>query len=187
VFGVWCRVGAVGEGASGPGACARRCLTPLRAVPPNTKSPIRTLYFCNLSGAPSAAQSAPRAWVSGVLALETQISGEGQRPVVDALLLELVQSLGVLPDNAQQIRELNELSDEIRRIVNMAVHLGMSWACWRDDRRQLWLFVAEMWLPRSRELGVPVLQLDQYGGPRAMNRSGTWFKAGQGQWERGAD
>ena len=108
---------------------------------------------------------------------------------VDELLTELVQSVDeLIPEGAYQILDQSSLPTALRRLARYALHTGHSWACWVDDNGRAWLFLAEMSLTLSRESGVPVLQVDQYGEDGQIRDTGKWIAAGDGKWQRcGAD
>jgi hypothetical protein len=107
-----------------------------------------------------------------------------QAPPADALLHEWIESLGVLPREANAIHEQGELSPALRRIVRMAMHMGRSWSCWGDAKQRLWLFVADISPLLSREQGASVLQVDQYREGGELKDSGTWTSAPDGTWRR---
>lgn len=102
---------------------------------------------------------------------------------VDALLREVVRERGALPADAYEIGDLGEVPASLRRIVQIAAHFGRSCSCWKDDRNRHFLFVGEMSLELSRERGVPVLQVDQYGEDGLMS-STKWVADHQGKWQR---
>ena len=104
---------------------------------------------------------------------------------VDELLTELVQSVDeLIPEGAYQILDQSSLPTALGRLVRYAMHSGHSWACWVDDGGHAWLFLAEMSLALSRESGVPVLQVDQYGEDGQIRDTGTWIAAHDGKWQR---
>jgi hypothetical protein len=104
---------------------------------------------------------------------------------VDELLTELVQSVDeLIPEGAYQILDQASLPTALNRLARYAVFKGHSWACWVDDSGHAWLFLAEMSLTLSRERGVPVLQVDQYGEDGQMRDSGKWIAAHDGKWQR---
>jgi hypothetical protein len=104
-----------------------------------------------------------------------------QQPTyLDTLLDALVQQLRVLPEDADPIRDHNNLPPALLQIVREATHIGQSWACWANGRGQHWLFVAEMPLTR----GTPLLRLDQYNGTGNLRASSRWRCGDDDQWQR---
>jgi len=103
-----------------------------------------------------------------------------QPSYLDALLDGLVVQMGLLPEDADPIRDRAMLPSALRQIVRMATHVGQSWASWANRRGQHWLFVAEMPLTR----GTPMLQLDQYNEAGDLRASSEWQCGDDDQWRR---
>ena len=103
-----------------------------------------------------------------------------QPSYLDTLLDALVTQLGVIPQDADPIRDRDNLPGALRQIVKMATHVGQSWAAWADARGHCWLFVAEMPLTR----GTPVLHLDQYNATGELRGSSKWRCGDDDQWRR---
>src|SRR5690242_13370084 len=93
---------------------------------------------------------------------------------VEVVLHELLQHLSALPQDAYDVCDIGELPAGLRQVATTAKSIGQACSCWTDDRRQHWLFVAEMSRALSRERGVPVLQVDQYGDDGELKETGRW-------------
>ena len=104
-------------------------------------------------------------------------------PLVDRLLHEVVQSIAILPEGAMLL-ERYELSAPLRRIVAMATNIGQSWAAWGDAGGNVWLIVAQVSRPLSRERVAPVLQIDRYDAHGETQDTGRWVRDGQAHWRR---
>ncbi len=101
------------------------------------------------------------------------------------LLRELVQTLNVLPKNADEVCDTATLPPALRRFVRCAAHLDASWAIrWVDDAGHAWFYFAEMPLELSREHGKPVLQIDRYDEDGAILETSKWLEGHDGKWSR---
>jgi len=91
---------------------------------------------------------------------------------------------GLLPDDCYQVRNPLALPPQLQRVLaGEAVHNGRTWACWADNFRA-WLFTCEMSLIRSRERGMPVLQISIFDEVGGLINAGTWVHAREGTWHR---
>jgi hypothetical protein len=48
----------------------------------------------------------------------------------------------------------------------------------------MWLWACEVSLARSRERGLPVMDVRKYGESGSIEESGTWVRVRQNQWQR---
>lgn len=111
---------------------------------------------------------------------------EIQRPTgVKRLLEAYVSRTGIAP-RSYEIRELQELPANVRKVVLRAMRQGQPWSCWARGSA-IWLFTGEMSLPLSRERGTPVLIVRCYGEDGELRDSGTWRQDVLGSWSRCAD
>ena len=110
-----------------------------------------------------------------------------QRPShVDGLLAWLVRSMGFLPEEANPVLDRSDLPFALRKVVNAATNAGQSWMAWDDAGYHIWLFIAEMSLPLSRERGSPVLRVTRYR-ESGVSQSATWSIDKLAQWHRLGD
>jgi len=100
---------------------------------------------------------------------------------VARLLVSFILSVSDLPTCSRKLRDQNELSHALRRIVARAEKEERVWSCWTDGHH-IWLFTAEMSLPLSRERGVPVLHANWYGEYGEATKSGSWACNREGKW-----
>ena len=118
-----------------------------------------------------------------VTAVETLRLRRLQHPSeVERLLGLYVSSRKLLPEGSYQIRELEGVPKELRRVATRAVEKDGVWCCW-TYQVQTWLFTAEMSLALSRERGTPVLHIQCYSDD-LLQDSGTWTTDQRGSWHR---
>ncbi|HEX4050224.1 MAG TPA: hypothetical protein VHY19_05035 [Steroidobacteraceae bacterium] len=103
-----------------------------------------------------------------------------QPSYLDVLLDTLVTQLHVIPEDADPIRDPNNLTPALVQIAREATHVGQSWACWANGRAQYWFFVAEMPLTR----GTPLVRIDQYDGKGELQSSSRWRCDNDDQWQQ---
>lgn len=96
---------------------------------------------------------------------------------VDVLLRELVVSARLASDDAYEIAARALLPLVLRRVSKYAEHADQSWACWTNDRGDVWFFVAER-LPASEQ----ALQLDHYGEDGLIRGTSRWIADVEGNW-----
>src|SRR5579862_8567270 len=102
---------------------------------------------------------------------------------IDGLLRSLVKSLAVLPDESNVVTKPSELPSALQRVVGQAIKSGQSWMAWQDNGVHVWLFVAEMSMPLSRERGSPVLEMKHYQGD-GLKETAYWVVDRQANWQR---
>ena len=107
-----------------------------------------------------------------------------RRPHIDRLLRSLVMTLRDVPDYASAVHDRGELSSKLQHVISDATKAGQSWCCWADSGFfHIWLFIAELSLPLSRERGIPVLKVKcyrEYGLRETVN----WAVDRQVRWRR---
>jgi hypothetical protein len=105
-------------------------------------------------------------------------------PHIDRLLQSLVKNLGDVPEYAEVVHDYSELPFKLRNVIVDAIKAGHSWCCWAETNfHHIWLFIAEMSLPLSRERGTPVLRL-RYYRDYGLRESATWVIDRQAKWHR---
>lgn len=109
-----------------------------------------------------------------------------QPSYIDGLLKSLAKSMDVVPAYADAALDLDGLPAELRQMAIMASEAGQSWCAWIDKGFHVWLFVAEMSLPLSRERGSPVLELKYYR-EHGLRESGRWVIDRDAKWSRCTD
>jgi hypothetical protein len=110
-----------------------------------------------------------------------------QKPAhVEGLLQSLVKSLGILPDGSDKVADRSELPSALQKVVIKATKDGQSWRAWMHGGVHIWLFVAEMSLPLSRERGSPLIQVKSYRED-GLRESANWLVDRQGKWHRCID
>ena len=109
---------------------------------------------------------------------------EKPRPHIDRLLHSLVRSLGDVPDYAEAVHDYSELPSRLRHVIVDAMKAGQSWCCWGEtDLFHIWLFIAEMSLPLSRDRGTPVFKLKYYR-EYGLRETANWVIDRQAKWHR---
>jgi hypothetical protein len=103
---------------------------------------------------------------------------------VDLLLRELVQAVGILPQDSREILDATDMPAALRRVIKMANHIGHSCSCWADDCNSYSLFIGELSPDLSRERGSLVLLLDHYGGDGKLMGTSQWAQDHSGKWQR---
>jgi hypothetical protein len=120
----------------------------------------------------------------GASRLKTQTLRMLQQPShIDGLLRSLVKSLAVLPDESNAVTDPGELPSALQRVVAQAIKAGQSWMAWQDVGVRVWLFVAEMSLPLSRERGSPVLEMRSYRED-GLKETANWLVDRHAHWQR---
>jgi hypothetical protein len=117
--------------------------------------------------------------------METSKLQAGQeRPHIDRLLQSLVMTLRDVPDYASVVHDRGELPSYLQQFVSDATNMGQSWCCWADNGFfHIWLFIAELSLPLSRERGIPVLEVKCYR-EYGLKEIANWAIDRQGRWHR---
>ena len=98
--------------------------------------------------------------------------------LLDALIVRAM----LVPAGAYQIRSLDSVPTELRKIAELAIDGGRAWSCWTHGVRTC-MFTGEMSLAMSRERRSPVLQVDVYEDG-SLKDSGLWTSDRDGKWGR---
>ena len=105
---------------------------------------------------------------------------------VEKLLEALVTRAGLVPEGAYQLRDPGRLPSPLQRVLTEGTSKERVWTCWTDSFR-IWLFTAEMSLPLSRGIGVPVLVVSAYSKLGDLEDSAHWMVDREGNWRPCAD
>ena len=109
---------------------------------------------------------------------------QSQPSHIDRLLQSLIKSMSVVPVDADAIHDESEMpSDWLRNVIIEARGAERSWRGWMDTRLQVWLFVAELALPLSRQMRAPVLHVNFYR-ESGLQESGNWSVDRNSKWHR---
>jgi hypothetical protein len=105
---------------------------------------------------------------------------------LERLLDALITRAQLVPEDSYRIRDPSSLPILLQSLVKRATQDGKVWSAWSNGPHT-WLFISEMSLPRSRELGTPVLETAIYGENGQLRESAAWASDRKGGWNRSAD
>jgi hypothetical protein len=107
-------------------------------------------------------------------------------PELPSLLHELLRhALGVLPGDAREVFDANEIPGGLRRVAHIAQSFGQICSCWRDSRNRFWLFAGQIMPELSAQRGMLTLRLDHFEGEEgALLDSAYWVLESPGSWSR---
>jgi hypothetical protein len=105
---------------------------------------------------------------------------------LERLLDALITRAKLVPEDGYRIRDPKSLPILLQNLIKRATPDGKVWSAWSNGPHT-WLFTCEMSLPRSRELGTPVLQTAIYGEDGQLKDSAAWASDRKGSWNRCAD
>ena len=88
-----------------------------------------------------------------------------------------------LPRDAHRLTRDSELTPALEKVAQRSLEEGLVWEAWTDDRA-MWLWTCEVSLARSRERGMPVLEVRRYDETGAVEESGAWVLVGHDRWQR---
>ena len=121
------------------------------------------------------------------IAMETMRLRKIQVPTsIERLLDALITRAKLVPEDSYRIRDPKSLPILLQNLIKRATQDGKVWSAWSNGSHT-WLFTSEMSLPRSRELGTPVLQTAIYGEDGQLKESAAWASDRKGSWSRSAD
>jgi len=121
------------------------------------------------------------------IAMETMRLRKIQVPTsLERLLDALITRAKLVPEDSYRIRDAKSLPIVLQNLIKRATPDGNVWSAWSNGPHT-WLFTSEMSLPRSRELGTPVLQTAIYGEDGQLKESAAWASDRKGSWNRCAD
>jgi hypothetical protein len=101
----------------------------------------------------------------------------------EELLDSFIRREGNLPRDAHRLTQERELTPSLEKLAQRSLDDGCVWRAWTDDRA-MWLWTAELSLPRSRERGLPVMEVWRYDEFAQIEERGTWVRVNQDRWQR---
>src|SRR6478735_1041325 len=100
-----------------------------------------------------------------------------------ALLDSFIRAAGNLPCDCRELSRARELTPTLEKVALRSLEDGHVWRAFTDDRA-MWLWDCEVSLDRSRERGLPVVEVRRYDESGAIEDSGTWVRIQQNSWQR---
>ena len=76
-----------------------------------------------------------------------------------------------------------QLTPSLEKVAQRSLDDGHVWRAWTDDRA-MWLWACEVSLARSRERGLPVMEVRRYDESGSIEESGTWVRVRNDSWQR---
>jgi hypothetical protein len=105
---------------------------------------------------------------------------------VQRLLQAFISRSDIVPSDSYEISDAKDLPEPLRKVRTRASRQGRVWSCWAS-RSHVWLFTCDMSLARSRERGVPVLEVSVHDENGELTDSGSWMIDSHGNWMRCGD
>jgi len=99
------------------------------------------------------------------------------------LLDSFIRREGRLPEDSRRLTHGSQLTPSLEKLAARTLADGSVWRAWTDDRA-IWLWTCEVSLDRSRERGLPVMEVWRYDEFGAVEESGTWVRVRQDSWQR---
>jgi hypothetical protein len=99
------------------------------------------------------------------------------------LLDSFIRAAGNLPHDCRELSQGRELTPTLEKLAQRSLEDGHVWRAWTDDRA-MWLWACEVSLARSRERGLPVMEVRRYDESGAIEESGTWVRVRNDGWQR---
>jgi hypothetical protein len=116
--------------------------------------------------------------------METMKLRAMQRPGSAGELLDsFIRVMGRLAGDARELVEERRLTPALEKLAQRSLDEGSVWRAWTDDR-EMWLWACEVSLPRSRERGLPVMDVRRYNENGCVEDSGTWVRVRNEDWQR---
>lgn len=100
-----------------------------------------------------------------------------------ALLDSFIHAAGHLPGDSRELSRPGELTPTLEKVAQRSVEDGLVWRAFTDDRA-MWLWDCEVSLARSRERGMPVMEVRRFDESGAIEESGTWVRVQKDSWQR---
>jgi hypothetical protein len=99
------------------------------------------------------------------------------------LLASFIRAEGNLPGDSRELVRERELTPTLEKLAQREAVEGIAWRAWTDDRA-MWLWAGELSLARSRERGLPVMDVRRYDESGSIEESGTWVRLRHDSWQR---
>jgi hypothetical protein len=99
------------------------------------------------------------------------------------LLDSFIQVEGHLPRDSHPLTVESQLTPSLEKVAMRSMDDGHVWRAWSDDRA-MWLWACEVSLARSRERGLPVMEVRRYDESGSIEESGTWVRVRNESWQR---
>lgn len=99
------------------------------------------------------------------------------------LLDSFIRHAERLPRDAHRLTQEGQLTPTLEKVAQRSLEEGLVWEAWTDDRA-MWLWACEVSLARSRERGMPVMEVRRYDESGAVEESGTWVRVRHDSWQR---
>ena len=100
-----------------------------------------------------------------------------------ALLDSFIRAAGNLPRDSRELSRALELTPTLEKVAQRSLEDGHVWRAYTDDH-SMWLWDCEVSLDRSRERGLPVVEVRRYDESGAVEESGTWVRIHKNSWQR---
>lgn len=99
------------------------------------------------------------------------------------LLDSFIRVEGHLPGESHPLTHGRQLTPSLEKVAQRSLDDGHVWRAWTDDRA-MWLWDGEVSLARSRERGLPVMEVRRYDETGSIEESGTWVRVRDDSWQR---
>jgi len=99
------------------------------------------------------------------------------------LLDSFIRVEGHLPGESHPLTQARQLTPSREKVAERSLEDGRVWRAWTDDRA-MWLWACEVSLARSRERGLPVMEVRRYDEMGSIEESGTWVRVRNDSWKR---
>lgn len=102
------------------------------------------------------------------------------------LLDSFVTRSALLPQTARKQNDLVRMPLALQEQAEQATERSQVWSAWSSNPAA-WLFVGELNLARSRERGLPVLEIEIYDYDRRTRNRVTAMRNRDGSWQTLSD
>lgn len=99
------------------------------------------------------------------------------------LLDSFIRLAANLPRESHRLTHDSQLTPSLEKLAQRSADDGNVWRAWTDDRA-IWLWTCEVSLDRSRERGLPVMEVRRYDEFAQIEERGTWVRVQNDRWQR---
>jgi hypothetical protein len=99
------------------------------------------------------------------------------------LLDSFIRVVANLAEDSHPLMSQSQLTPSLEKVALRTLDEGQVWRAWTDDRA-MWLWACEVSLARSRERGLPVMEVRRYDESGLIEDSGTWVRVRNESWQR---